>query len=323
MRRVLVACLLLAACEGQAFAASAQDAIEWLAKVSSASRSLNFAGTFVYQTGKTSETSRIAHVTDATGEYERLETLDGLPREIVRTNSEVRYYLPHEKVVISDHAMQRRFPDWTHVSPEQLAVSYAARLGTLDRIAGLPAQQVVLEARDALRYGHVFWIEPSSGLLLKSRMLDASGDLVEQFTFSDVAIGGLVERDKLRSSYAALAKDWREINARGEILKPEENWVSCNAHIPGFRQISAVRRKIKGGGADAVHLVYSDGLATMSVFVEPLAPNKPTPLLGESSAGPTRMFKRMIGTQYLVTALGEVPPESVRQLAEAIDVRRK
>ncbi|GAA5184586.1 MucB/RseB C-terminal domain-containing protein [Niveibacterium umoris] len=322
MRRALVACCCAIAVMSPASAADRPDAIAWLGKVSSAAASLTFSGTFVYQAGKSSETSRIAHITDATGDYERLETLDGPPREIVRSNGEVRFYLPQEKIVISDHAMPRRFPAWSHFSPDQLAGNYGVRMGSLDRVAGLPAQQVLLDARDGLRYSHVFWIEPASGLLLKSRMLDANGGSVEQFAFSEVTIGGLVERDKVRSSYAVLAKDWREINARGEVVKPEENWVTCGAHVPGFKQISAVRRRIKAGGAEALHLVFSDGLATISVFVEPTSGSS-TATLGESSTGPTRIFKRALTGQYLVTALGEVPPETVRRLAEAIEIKRK
>ncbi|WP_374605312.1 MucB/RseB C-terminal domain-containing protein [Niveibacterium sp.] len=308
---------------GLAHASLPQDAIAWLAKVSAASQTLNYAGTFVYQSGRTTETSRIAHITDATGEYERLETLDGAPREIVRSNGEVRFYLPQEKMIIADHAMPRRFPAWAHVSPDQLMANYSLRLGTLDRVAGLPAQQIVLEPRDGFRYGHTFWVEPGSGLMLKSRMLDAAGALVEQFAFSDVTIGGLIERDKVRSRYAATAGGWREVNARGVAVTPEEAGVTCRGLLPGFRPISTVRRQVKDGGADAIHLVYSDGLATISVFVEPLASGRKAPVAGESAAGPTRIFKRLIGLQYLVTALGEVPPESVRRLAESVEIRQK
>jgi len=319
--RAWVGALLLLA--GAAQASPSQDAIAWLAKVSAASQTLNYSGTFVYQTGRTTETSRIAHISDATGEFERLETLDGPPREIVRSNGEVRFYLPQEKVIISDHAMPKRFPAWAHVSPDQLMGNYNVRLGSLDRVAGMPAQQVVLEPRDAFRYGHTFWVEPGSGLMLKSRMLDASGTLVEQFAFSDVSIGGLVERDKVRSRYAGVANGWREINARGVAVTPEEAGVTCRGLLPGFRPISTVRRQVKDGGPDAVHLVYSDGLATVSVFVEPLAQGRKAPVAGDSAAGPTRIFKRLIGSQYLVTALGEVPPESVRRLAESVEIRPK
>lgn len=319
--RAWAAALLLLA--GLAHASPSQDAIAWLAKVSAASQTLSYSGTFVYQTGRTTETSRIAHISDASGEHERLETLDGPPREIVRSNGEVRFYLPQEKIIIADHAMPKRFPAWAHVSTDQLTGNYNVRLGPLDRVAGMSAQQVVLEPRDAFRYGHTFWVEPGSGLMLKSRMLDATGALVEQFAFSEVSIGGIVERDKVRSRYAAAASGWREINARGAAVTPDEAGVSCRGLLPGFRPISTVRRQVKDGGADAVHLVYSDGLATISVFVEPLTQGRKPPVTGESAVGATRIFKRLIGSQYLVTALGEVPPESVRRLAESVEIRQK
>ncbi|MCX9158279.1 MucB/RseB C-terminal domain-containing protein [Niveibacterium sp. 24ML] len=323
MMRGVIACVAALWCAGAAAAGATQEALDWLAKVSSASQRLSYAGTFVYQAGRTTETSRITHISDATGEYERLETLDGPPREIVRANGDVRFYLPAERVVITDRAVQRRFPAWALVSPEHLIANYSARLGPVEKIAGMSARQIVMEPRDGMRYGHAFWVEPASGLMLKSRTMDATGATVEQFVFSEVTVGGVIERDKVRSRFASTASEWRELNVRGEPAKLQDSGFHCNLQVPGFRQVSVVKRQIKGSGSEAFHLVFSDGLATMSAFVETVAADKAPPVVGESLAGPTRIYKRVLGGKYLVTAMGEVPAEAVRRLAESIEVRDK
>ncbi len=317
---VVFAALLWA---GSCFAEGQADALTWLTRMAASSQRLGYSGTFVYQAGKHSETSRIVHLSDASGEYERLEALDGTPREVVRANGEVSFYLPKERTLITDRVIVRRFPAWGGISPSVLAENYRIKLGGMDRVAGLDARMVMLEPRDAFRFGHVFWVDPASGLMLKSRMTNISGDPVEQFAFSDVSIGGEIERGKLRSRYSQDAANWRVINARGEALRAEDSNWRFQATLPGFHEISMVRRLLQRDGVEALHVVFSDGLATLSVFVEPLAGRKEPPPAGPSAAGPTQIYKRIVAGKYLVTALGEVPAAAVKQIADGVEMAGK
>ncbi|MDA0236004.1 MAG: siderophore-interacting protein, partial [Proteobacteria bacterium] len=143
-------CALLA--QGPASAEHPTDPLSWLGRISTAGQRLNYVGTFVYQSGSHVETSRIAHRVDASGEYERLEVLDGSPREIIRRGAEVRCVLPDERTVIIDEAQGRRaFPARLPASPTGLAENYRVRKGELGRVAGLEAQALVLEPKDELR----------------------------------------------------------------------------------------------------------------------------------------------------------------------------
>jgi sigma-E factor negative regulatory protein RseB len=322
MKRLAV--LFAALCwAGSSLADGSTDALTWLSRMAASSQRLGYAGTFVYQAGKHSETSRIVHLSDASGEYERLEALDGTPREVVRSNGEVSFYLPNERILITDRVIVRRFPAWGGVTPAALTENYKLRLGGTDRVAGLDARMVVLEPRDGYRFGHVFWVDPTSGLMLKSRMTDANGDPVEQFAFSEVSIGGSIDRDRLRSRYAQDASNWRVINARGESLRAEDSTWRFQNSLPGFREISMVRRPLQREGVDALHMVFSDGLATLSVFIEPLAGRRDKPVAGASAAGPTQIYKRIVAGEFLVTALGEVPAAAVKRIADGVEMQAK
>lgn len=301
------------------------DAVNWLGRIAAAGQRLNYSGTFTYQSGNRSETSRIAHLRDGNGEFERLETLDGSPREVIRSNGEVRCVLPAQKTVIIDQAGSRRaFPSRLAEAWMNLSESYRIRRGEVSRVAGLEAQQIILEPKDDLRYGHLLWADVSSGLLVKSRMVNERGESIEQFAFNDIKIGGEVDRAQLQSRFAGeQGAGWQVVNARGNELRQEDTGWVLKAAVPGFYQTSAVRRQMNAAGGDTVQLVFSDGLAAVSVFIEPVAGATEAKLTaGPLQSGPINLYKRVVAN-HLVTALGEVPPRTVQRLAEAVEPARR
>lgn len=295
------------------------DPLSWLGRISAASQRLNYVGTFSYQSGKHIETSRIAHRADGEGEFERLEVLDGSPREVIRSSSEVRCVLPDQRTVIIDQAgSHRAFPARLPASYVGLAENYRIRKGDVNRVAGFEAQSIVLEPKDDLRYGHVLWAELQTGLLLKSRMLDERGEMIEQFTFSDLRIGGEIDKTLLEPRYAQ-GDGWRVVNVRGNQLnKADAGWVLRDP-LRGFDLSSVVRRPLGPDRGEALHLVFSDGLVSVSVFIEPVGAGVHAPQPGPSSSGAINVFKR-IHEGSLVTALGEVPAKTVRIMAEGVEV---
>src|SRR6185436_11550867 len=167
----------------------AQDAAQWLARVAQAARSLNYTGTVVYQSGPRVETFRLAHLNEGGQEWEKLLSLDGPAREIVRSGGEVRYYFPDAKIVrIEPRTFRNVFPSLSAEQIKNLAQYYAFRIVAGERIAGHTADIVVFEPKDGLRYGHKFWSDAATGLLLKARLLNEKGEVVEQFAFTDVAV---------------------------------------------------------------------------------------------------------------------------------------
>ncbi|THF60886.1 MucB/RseB C-terminal domain-containing protein [Pseudothauera rhizosphaerae] len=317
MRRLAAVLCLGAAFATPAWADAPADPLSWLGRIASASRQLNYSGTFTYQAGGHFETSRIVHLVDATGEHERLEVLDGSPREVIRSNSEVRCVLPEQKMVIIDEAGGRRaFPARIPASFAGLAESYRIRKGGSARVAGYESQLIVLDPRDDLRYGHQFWSELQSGLLLKARMVDERGELIEQFTFSEVRIGE-VDRESLSPRYRR-DDEWRVVNTRGSEMAQDQIGWTLHEPLPGFALTSVVRRSLGAGRGEVVHMVYSDGLAAISVFIEPLDASEEAGDMKPQRSGSINIYKRRVNG-HLVTALGEVPQRAVMRMGDAIE----
>lgn len=296
---------------------AADEPLAWLARMSNASQKQSYAGVVVYQHGQRSETSRIVHVVDGAGERERLEVLDGSPREVLRVNGEVKCYWPSAQMVILEKQDKRAFPATLPSSPESLAENYNLKLGAVVRVAGRDSQEVILEPRDALRYGHVLWADVASGLLLKSSVVDENKVPMEQFSFTEVQVGGNINKDALKSPLASQAGNWKVHDARASQGIADSGGWSFKTQIPGFRQVAGMKRRLHEKGGEALHLVFSDGLATVSVFVESHAGRR-NQAPGFFTAGNNNVYKRVVGDQ-LVTVLGEVPPQALKRLADGME----
>jgi len=300
--------------------AVSQDGLALLKQMASASRRLNYSGTFVYQHAGQNETSRIVHfVNPAGGEFEKLETLDGPAREVIRTNDQVTCYLPDSKTVIIEKRSTRRFPA---LLPEQLsgvADNYVVSVTGMDRVAGYDCRVVVLEPKDKLRYGHQFCAEAGSGLPLRARTLSEKNQQLETFAFTDLRIGGSFSRDQVRSRYAAKSKEWKVDHSALAISDvPADTGWSLTRQPTGFKKLTELKRSIAGRSAMVSHIVYSDGLAAISVFIEPLPKARPARSL--SHQGAVNIYIRPVA-DHMVTVLGEAPAATVMQIANSLEFR--
>ena len=308
------------ACMGTAAADMPNDPLAWLGRISSAAHKLNYTGTFIYQNGKNVETSRISHLVEGGAEYERLEALDGSPREVVRSDDEVQCFLPDQKTVIVDQSSARRsFPARLPPSPGAIAENYRIRKGEVVRIAGLETQQIILEPKDDMRYGHHFWADTASGLLLRARLIGEKGESIEQFAFNEVHIGAPFDREKVKPRFRIA--DWKVVNARGNDVKVDDTgWVFRNS-IPGFRQVVSLVRQAHKERGEAYHVVFSDGLAAISVFIEPVAA-RTNNHSGMSTSGAVNIFRRTV-SGHLITVLGEVPAQALVRIADGVEMRKR
>lgn len=318
MKRILVALALLASGGLVSLPVLAtQDPIEWLGRIATAGQGLNYVGTFTYQSGREFETSRIVHRVDQHGAHERLEVLEGSPREVIRSNGEVRCVLPDQKMVIVDEAGGRRaFPARLPSAYATVVENYQVSMGEVARVAGKDAQVINLVPRDGLRYGHTLWADLESGLLLKARMVDERGEVIEQFTFGDVRIGGDIAMEALKPRYA-MSESWREVNARGTPVAEGQGGWALVSPVPGYVLKSMVVRQLGREHGEVLHMVFTDGLSAVSVFVEPVDPAGEREGVGALVSGPINIYKRKLG-DHLVTALGEVPQKAVQMIGDGI-----
>lgn len=308
--------LVLLACVGLAQAQTTPDAMALLRRIYEATEKLSFTGTFVYQQDTHTETSRITRV--AGRDVERLEVLDGAPREIIRTRDTVKCYLPESQTVkISRRGDQRTFPALLPERLSDLAQHYAITRGEPERIAGYDCETVILTPRDELRYGYRLWADGATGMLLKARAFNAKGDTVEQFMFTQLSIGP-VARDKVKPKHAA--GGWRVEDAAVAPARLADAGWRISAELPGFRKVIEVTRKL-GESRPVSQVVYSDGLAAVSVFIEPLAGRAEPLYPGPSKVGAVNIYTREIAN-HVVTVVGEAPAASVHRIAHNVEYRR-
>lgn len=323
LRHVVRLALLGGLCFMPPLAAQAQgDAMQWLQRAGQAAQKLSYTGTFVYRSGNVAETSRITHLVDAAGEAERLEVLDGSPREVVRINDEVKCYLPENRTIIVERRPARRsFPALLPVSfGGSIGENYVVKKGAAGRVAGLDTQSIVIEPRDDLRYGHQWWVDAQSGLLVKASLIGERGEALETFAFTELRIGGPIDREAIKPSARMNIQDWRVQQSRATDSKADESAWNFRATLPGFRKISGMKRQARADASPGTHWVFSDGLAAISVFIDPLA--EPQPETGLFKMGAVNVYKRLLG-DYLVVVMGDVPHATLQRLGDGIEARRR
>jgi sigma-E factor negative regulatory protein RseB len=321
--------LIVLAWAGAAYGAdtaSSPDAIQWLKKMATASRQHNYSGTIVYQHGGNVETSRVTHyVNGAGGEFEKLETLDGPAREVVRSNEQVICYLPNAKMVLVEERNRsaRNFPALVPESLHGITENYRIKTEGADRVAGYECQWVALEPKDNLRYGRRFCAETSTALPLRAQTLDERGQPVESFGFTQITLGGAFSRDRVKSKYAEKSKtqNWRVDRSAAAMAPPtpaDTGWV-LSKPLPGFKKMMEAKRSL-GGKPNAVsQIVLSDGLAAISIFIEPMPPTAPGQ--GLSHQGAVNIYKKPHGN-YVLTVLGEAPAGTIMQVANSLELKQ-
>jgi len=314
MKHVLLTCLLAM----QVSFAYAEDPWRLLQDAADAARELSYRGIFVYQSGHNSRSVQITHMNYGQGEYARSVVLDGSPREVLSQGSDVVIYTPrNEKVVITKRRAQNLFPALLPPSMSGLKASYEARLGGQERVGGREGQVIFLNSRDQYRYGYKFWTDREHGLILKSITFNENNEPIEQITFTQLT---LMDTQNM---------DWFQphVDPAKHYVMEEENVAAADVsdvqlgQLPaGFKKIDQVKRMVPGKQVPVTHLIYSDGLACVSLFIEPVN-KKRQPKLGGHTLGSTNFYTH-VSDGYQVVVVGEVPAATVAHMANAVKFKR-
>jgi sigma-E factor negative regulatory protein RseB len=295
-----------------------EDAASWLERMSRAAHSLNYVGTFVYMQEGKLETMQLVHAVDETGEHERLLSLSGPHREVIREHGQVTCYLPEKDALVAEHpAAPPGFPLNLPTQWEQLRDVYDFKLLAVSRVAGLQAQQIAIVPRDTLRYGQNYWVATDSGLLLRADVINEQCDVVEQLEFTSIRLLEHISAQQLQpqTGSRAVALSPKSPPPEAKATQPL-HWHVTNLPA-GFELELQRQHAIAGDGVAVEHLVYSDGLASVSVFIEPRR-DSAGENAGTSRRGSVNAYTRLL-PQQRVTVLGEVPPATVRQIGESIE----
>ena len=238
-----------------------------LQQAANAAATLNYSGTITYKRRGAEETSRIVHLFENGVEMERVTTLDGPPFEVVRVNEELTCYMPEARLMrIEPRTGRQGFPSLLPRQMTTLAQHFSVKRLEIERVAGLDAQVWEFAPNDEFRFWHKLWTELKTGLWLRGRVLDENRNVIEEITFSDIKIGGKIDREQVKSTLASSIANWR-IDRRLSVsaMKTETGWLAKNLPA-GFVKISEnFMRALPGRTEPVSQLVYSDGLTSVSV----------------------------------------------------------
>jgi sigma-E factor negative regulatory protein RseB len=306
------AALLLAL--APALVAAARGPLDDLMRMSEAVAQLNYQGTFVYDHAGMLETMRIVHQADANGEREHLVSLDGDMREVVRDRDGVICILGDAKPLLLSRVKARTgFPGRPQGDISHLQEHYTFSHGPLARVAGRPARTLEIRPRDDLRYGYRLWLDQATGLPLRTELVGADGQALERIVFTQIEV--LAAADPNVAEAIRARKAWANESVKRAVTRPLDGvrrWQVTE--LPqGFRL--ADYRTFGAAGAGADHLVFSDGLATVSVYVEPL--NAEQPLNGVRRLGAVSTFA-LVHEAHQVVVVGDVPMATAHIIGSAV-----
>lgn len=297
------------------WAAQAEEAQRWLERMTNAVKTLNYQGTFVYNHQGRLETMRLIHRADEHGEQERLYSLTGVPREIIRDNEKVTCILPEDRAVRIDWRQSSNpFAEVIPADIEPLREHYRFELQGKGRVADRSGQVIAILPRDQYRYGYRLWIDTESGLLLRSDLLNETGETLEQLLFTRLETVDVIPDEWLQPAISG--DNFVRYQLERDRLGPKPATSTWHAANPPGYELRAHRLQYLPGRAKQVeHLLFSDGLASVSVYIEQT--DAEHAFSGVSRVGAVSAFGRWLeGTQF--TVVGEVPVKTVERIGKSL-----
>ncbi|MDH5357144.1 MAG: MucB/RseB C-terminal domain-containing protein [Gammaproteobacteria bacterium] len=296
------------------------DAMQLLERVGVAAKKLNYDGVFSYQTGNKLQSIRIIHRADEKGEIERLLSLDGVAREVIRSNDLVTCIYPDDRSIkVNRRPLGRGFPSDLLSRLSSAVPYYQVTLGKQGRVADRIAQELVIAPIDNYRYGYRLWVDKESDLLLQSNLIAGDGSVLEKFAFSSVSLGIPISDQILKPQVSGHAMSWSrtepETSANMAANKGISKWRVV--WLPEGFVLAAQQNRLKASNGAAVEQrVYSDGLSSVSVFIEKIRARH-SHLHGGSNMGAVNAYGSIIGAHF-VTVVGEVPQKTVEKIGASI-----
>lgn len=320
--------------------AADDDPRVWLEKMNNALATRNYDGIFMHISGSRVETMRIVHRIKGGQLTERLASMDGSGREFVRTNDALTCYLPDRKTILVE-SRQARDPFLGSLPQFGKGVDEFYEISALPnaRLLGRPVRVIAVKPKDPFRFGYQLWLDEKSAMPLKTQLCDARGATIEQIVFAKLDTPERIADSELAPAVHTNGMRWVRQD-QGESRASELAAFRATHLPPGFRMTVSGSQTIGGGNVPASHTVYSDGVATVSVFVE-ADPNSrrtsgPAPNADQTAVdgaapphggGPAVHETVRVGSGYLytrlvdghqVTVVGEVPAQTVEYIGESV-----
>jgi sigma-E factor negative regulatory protein RseB len=298
--------------------AETQSLYGWLRQMHAAAKNRSYVGTFVVSSGGVVSRTKIWHVCEGNQQIERIESLSGAPRSTFRHNDQLVTFLPADKVVRSEQRQSPGlFPDGLESADSRIADFYKLKRGGTERVAGVETDVSLLLPRDALRFGYRVWTERKNGLVVKLQTLDTDGRVLVQAAFSELQLNAPIKMDKLLLMMNQLEGYRLEKPVLLKTTADAQGW-ALSAPVAGFKSVSCYKRPASGAapGEEPLQWIFSDGLASVSIFVDLLDPKSE---LQEASfsMGATQALTRQFDA-YRITVIGEVPMATLQLFANGM-----
>ena len=314
--RRLVPVFMFFTCSTQLLAEQGQNnPLEWLERMQNATSNLEYHGVFVYLHDGQLETMRLDHSNEEGVENERLISLNGVPREVIKQGDSILCVLHGNQSVSANHKSAAYLKGFLSVDPQQLVGYYHFTLNGEERIAGRVAQRLLIEPSDNYRYGVNLYLDKEFGLPLKTELLGENGEPISQTMFTQISFEPTSESSEEESDegreHDQYSWSYEKIEKSAPYDARNSGWSFVD--LPkGFEPRLYMRRGEQGA---VEHFVLSDGLTTLSVYME-LATNADQGLNGPSRIGALNAFGRN-ANGYQITAVGEVPEQTVKAITQA------
>jgi len=294
--------------------------VDWLRRMHGAARTHSYVGTFVVSVAAGDLSSaRIWHACEGDLQIERVDVLSGPPRTTFRRNEQVLTFLPDQRVIKSEKRENSElFPNLLGAPDSAIADFYTVKVVGKGRVAGFDTDVIQLMPRDKLRFGYRVWTEKRSGLLTKLQTVDSEGKVVEQSAFSELQLDAPVKVQALSQMMGSTAGYRVEKSQVERTTAQAEGW-TLKSPVPGFKPMSCYRRVI-AGSERTLQWSFSDGLATVSLFLEPYDAKRDAQE-GTMALGATYTLTRRLpdpAGDWWLTAVGEVPPRTLDAFAQSL-----
>lgn len=297
--------------------ALSQSPQEWLARMSEAVELLNYEGTFIHMHGGSVESLYVIHRNDGGKVSERIVSMDGAGREIIRHEDEVTCILPDQRSVLIEQRkdvspLLSALPNYS----DKLERHYAVALFRRGRVAGRMTQVVSIKPRDSYRYGYRLWLDETTAMPLKSQLKNDQNEIVEQILFTSIAMPESIPQSAIEPTIDTEGFTWYRPSAASQSEGAGSVRWRVSRLPSGFELSASTVRVMAGSDYPVQHLVYSDGLAAVSVFIED-PETTAEPMTGFARMGSANAFSLQLSGQQ-VTAVGDVPRRTVESIATSL-----